>query len=346
MYAFPELYRQASSFHHELSTIEQIKDIVTTNWDDLFERECNATPFVDVEDYIFWQTANRRVFKIHGSINNFGSIVATEEDYKKCYKRLNSGLVGSNLKMMLATKLIVFIGYSFGDEDFNKIFDSLFKEMKGLMPHSYMVTIDKTSADKLKNYNITPIITDATYFIESLKGHLVDDDILINDNRFRGVYDQLEEVYREHQKFSKSTDIGDNPDAIYSLCYQDGIIHAFERMLSNKNSGTYSSKYTITKLISSYNSIREEKLKNKIYHDVSYVDGYIDGLIFLIADDETRMDMPKYYIFGYKYGLPTFEDYLEAVKSVKQHKAAHNYAKTMASKITDKNIVYHHTPFL
>lgn len=44
--SFPELYRQITRFHQELSTIHQVKEIITTNWDDFFEVECAALPLV------------------------------------------------------------------------------------------------------------------------------------------------------------------------------------------------------------------------------------------------------------------------------------------------------------
>lgn len=139
--SFPQLYQIATNFHQELSTIYQVNEIITTNWDDYFEKECGAIPIVTPEDFAFWDYPGRKVFKIHGSINNYGSIVATEEDYKKCYKKLRSGLIGSSLKLILATKVVLFLGYSFGDEDFNKIYNLLKKEMKGILPHAYIITL-------------------------------------------------------------------------------------------------------------------------------------------------------------------------------------------------------------
>ena len=79
--SFPELYRKATEFHATLATIPMIKNIITTNWDDYFEKECAAIPFVDDKDMVFWDNPKRKVLKIHGSINNLGSIIATEEGY-------------------------------------------------------------------------------------------------------------------------------------------------------------------------------------------------------------------------------------------------------------------------
>ncbi len=89
---FSELYRQASWFHHELSSIYYIKTIITTNWDDYFEQECGAIPITIPEDFAFYNLPDRKVIKIHGSISNYGTIVATKQDYANCYRRLNRGL--------------------------------------------------------------------------------------------------------------------------------------------------------------------------------------------------------------------------------------------------------------
>jgi len=79
----------------------------------LFEEHCKATPFVADLDLAFWEAADRRVLKIHGSIANFGSIVATSIDYKKCQERLTLGILGGLLKTILATQTICLSGTRF-----------------------------------------------------------------------------------------------------------------------------------------------------------------------------------------------------------------------------------------
>jgi len=141
---FPEVYHRATRFHKELSTIPHVQDIVTTNWDDLFERECDATPIVSPEDFAaFSDVSDRRVFKIHGSITNIGSIVATREDYDKSYESLRTGTIGDALKVLLASKVVVFVGYSLQDEDFNRLYQTLNEEMQGLLPKSFLVTLNE-----------------------------------------------------------------------------------------------------------------------------------------------------------------------------------------------------------
>ncbi|SPE28834.1 conserved hypothetical protein [Acidobacteriia bacterium SbA2] len=111
--SFPELNWSATSFHRELGTFFPIRNIVTTNWDNYFEEHCKATPFITDPDLAFWDAADRRVLKLHGSITNLGSVVATTLDYEQCQKRLDTGILGAVLKTILATQTIVFVGYCF-----------------------------------------------------------------------------------------------------------------------------------------------------------------------------------------------------------------------------------------
>lgn len=85
IHSFPELERQATAFHRELSEIYQIRTIITTNWDTYFEKCCGAIPITIPQDFAFWDDSSRYVIKIHGSINNLGSIIATKDDYQHCY---------------------------------------------------------------------------------------------------------------------------------------------------------------------------------------------------------------------------------------------------------------------
>lgn len=347
--SFPELARTASSFHRELSTLFQINNIITTNWDDLFEKYCGAIPIVTSEDFVFWDLPERKVLKIHGSINNYGSIVATEEDYNKCYEKLNSGLIGSSLKIMLATKYVVFVGYSFGDEDFNRIHNSLIKEMNGLMPHSYIVTLNESAVERFKDMNLTPIITDATYFISSLKNSLSNNKHFISDDIYEKVAYMLYRVKDEHTKLSNAFNIKEHPEVVFSLYYQDGLIHAFERVLALKKTGHYSHSCNITKAIQAYDEWRKKKLKGRIYHDVAYIDGYMNGLTFLLMNEEDQRHLHLYYLFGYDYIIETLDEYAKlADKANKLHKSAYKYALKIVSEVTNESneIVFHHTPFL
>lgn len=346
--SFPELYRSASRFHSELSTFFFIQSVVTTNWDAYFEQECGAIPFVNPEDFTFWSIPGRKVFKIHGSISNLGSIVATTEDYRKCYERLEKGLLGSSLKMMLATKTILYVGYSFRDEDFIPIHSLLRKEMGQLMPQGFIVTLDRESEERYRELGLTPIFTDATHFISVIKKHAVQDSHMLPDEIFDDVLYDLNATIEAHEHLWDEFDISEDPDIIYSASYQDGLIHAFERILSLKNTGYYSHICNITRALHGYDELRKKKMKARKYWDVAYIDGYMNGMLYLGMDQDTRDALPLYYIFGILDQPSTLDEFTELKKRASEcHKSAFKYAIRLLQKQGyKKGMVVHHTPFL
>ncbi|MEH2508429.1 NAD-dependent SIR2 family protein deacetylase [Bradyrhizobium sp. AZCC 1578] len=107
--SFDEFYQAMTRVHRAISPLHTIADVITTNWDDFFERACGFDAFVYDSDLAFWDASRRRVMKIHGSITNFGSIVATTSDYRQSYKRLNNGPLGAHLKSLIARKTVVYV---------------------------------------------------------------------------------------------------------------------------------------------------------------------------------------------------------------------------------------------
>jgi hypothetical protein len=295
--SFTSLYSDATRFHREISTLYLIESIVTTNWDDYFERRCGAMPFGTSEDFAFWSLPGRKVFKIHGSINNIGSIVATVEDYENCYERLQRGVLGSSLKMMLATRTILYVGYSLRDDDFLRIHALLRNEMGQLLPHAYIVTLDRAGEERYRGLGITPIFTDATYFISVLKQHILQEGHLLDDDRFNGFAEMALEIIESHSQLQEKFNLVDNPDVVYTWFYQDGLLHCLEKVLALQNTGSYSHICEVKQKIELYERIRKEKLQAKNYFDVAYVDGYINGLFFLLADDDMQEALPLFYVW-------------------------------------------------
>lgn len=343
---FPELYDRATEFHRELSTIPHLDEIFTTNWDDFFERECDATPVVTGQDFAVLQdTLGRKVFKLHGSIYNYGSIIATEEDYRKCYKRLSTGIIGAKLKMLLMSKTLVFFGFSFDDEDFQRLYRLLKKEVGGLVPRSYVVTLDEQAKENLNSLgiNATPIITSATFFVEQLKKKLVKDKLMLPDQQYNGIDKILTDVYIEHEKISKLS-LTKHPDSLYSLLYQDGLQHAFERLLTTKKSGQNSCAQKMINIIESYDVLIKERLHEGNYPDVAYFTGYQAGLVYFLLDKKGRRSMPMYFLFGCG-DIMNFEQYIKLEKdAARLHKSAHKMAEKITSTVSE-GLVFHHKPF-
>jgi hypothetical protein len=340
--SFPELLQRATRFHKTLASIPQINTIVTTNWDDYFEKYCNAVPFVYAEDIPLWDSSIRRVLKLHGSITNISSMVATKEDYVKCYKKLSTGVFSSKLIDILATKTVVFIGFSFEDEDFQQLLSLISKQMGNYMPHIYIISLDERIADKLKGYRVSPIITDGEYFLDMLRRHLIDLKCIFEDTHFIFANDIYDNIRQCHHEISNNNFFKKFPLNIYSLMYQDGLIHAFERFLNNKE-GLYYKKCYLRNCIDSYSHIL--KRSRKRYFDASYLEGYLNGLILLYSGIEGITSFPMFYVPIWKQDICSLEEYKQALEALENSSGKY---MTQAKKLIkdDEKVVMHHPPIL
>jgi NAD-dependent SIR2 family protein deacetylase len=171
--SFSDFYYDMTRFHHALSPLYMIKDIVTTNWDDFFERECDFDAFINDNDMPLWNASSRRLMKIHGSIRNIGSIVATEEDYRRSFRRLNNGPMGAKLKALLAEKTFIYVGYSISDSNYLRLARMIAKMTRPHLRQSYLVS-PHVDEDRIAAFPIplVPIQTDGAFFLEQVRLHL------------------------------------------------------------------------------------------------------------------------------------------------------------------------------
>ncbi|MGE6778532.1 SIR2 family protein [Vreelandella titanicae] len=348
--SFPELQKRATSFHKAIGTLFSIKNVVTTNWDTYFEDFAHATPFVIDSDLAFWEVAERRVLKIHGSIDNLSTLVATEDDYSECTKRLNEKLIGGMLKTILATQTVIFVGYSMRDSDFQEIYGLVKTQMDLLHRQAYVVTPFEDEAKRFESAGLIPIVTDGTYFLELVKKEAVIRDLLLPDISYVLSSFMLNEFEDEHFEINEKVSNTECPEIIFATCYQDGVIHALQRISKNQYSGEYSHPCRMAFLIEKYEEIKSEKRKAKNYIDVAYIEGYIRGLVYHLSNffEDDEFEIPKYFAFGAKEELYDFEDFTEFVKCNPQaHKASLKQANQYLNSLHDPDkIVVHHPPWI
>jgi NAD-dependent SIR2 family protein deacetylase len=344
----PELYRQATSFHRELSTIWQIAEIITTNWDDFFERVCGATPFITDKDLAFWSQVGRKVLKLHGSIHSLGDMVVTTQDYDRCYKQLTLGVLGSRLKTLLADRTVVFVGYSLSDPDLMRILKALTQQMGGLRPTYYVVTPEPEGSvvnDALKD--IRRIQTDGTHFLWALKKELLKKNHNLPDDRFARLGAALDLVDDAHRTLYQKRPLTRYPETMYCASYQDGLRHALERAINLAHTGRYSHTCVVHRKFQEYERIRKTHLRKQNYHDAAYSEGYMNGLLLLLLPDEDDpiRGMPMYFVFGAKYQQASFAGYQRlANRASKLHSRSYKRAVKTAPKY--EGLEMHHTPFL
>jgi hypothetical protein len=263
--SFPELYRDATRFHRELATLWPIDTIVTTNWDDFFEKECAAVPFTRPEDIAFWDAANRRVLKIHGTVRSYGSIVASQTDYRRAKRELAKNLIGSQLKLLLATRSVIFVGYSLRDEDFDFVYSLVSREMKRLKRQGYVVTPRPTADERkrIEKCNLILIETDGAHFVEVLKEHARAKICMLPDEVYDEAAELLAEVAEAHDLLCDKVNFFKYPSVMFCAAYQDGLIHGLQRIVNMRATGQYSDRHRSYQIGYGYANWRKLRLKQK-----------------------------------------------------------------------------------
>lgn len=342
--AFPEVLGWATRFHHALATAYFLDHIITTNWDTYFEDITAATPIVVPADYAFWDLPGRKVFKLHGSMHNVGTIVATKEDYDRCYRRLRTGVIGASLKHLLATKRALFIGYSFGDSDLNRIFAFLKRELADVLPRSYLVTPHGYGGPLFPRERV--ITTDGTYFIEKLKAAAAERGWIRPDRVFGRALALAALVDEAHARVRSSFKIKETPAVIHTLAYQDGLAHAFQRIFALLPSGYYSNPHNAHHAVSTYELVRRGAIRERQYWDAAYAEGYRQGLASLDLDAAAAARIPLYLVWGSRRNLRSFDDFAkEVVRGPQLHKAATAEAIRLVQGLPD-NLEVHHDAYL
>lgn len=345
---FRELYDDSTRFHRELNKLYMIKDIITTNWDTYFEDICHATPIVNSKDYAFNDFPYRKVYKIHGSISNYGSIIATKQDYEDCLKELKHGLIGSTIKHLLGTNTVIFVGYSLNDFDFNYILNYLKSELEDIHPHIYIVTLDDIPPKNLESFSFTHIKTDGTYFLQKIKEHLIQEKLInigLDNSRISYLDYKRNEAYNNvSELFFKNK----TPSTIYALFYLDGLKHAIQNLKFYMKTGEAYNPGFIFRELQRYDQIIKDFKQNKDYMEVSYLNGYHLGLSLMILSNELEIDsLPLYFLFGKE--ITEYSEFKEIIaKSQVFHKTAERLGKKHFIEFLkpENDIIPIHRPFL
>jgi hypothetical protein len=222
--------------------------------------------------------------------------------------------------------------------------------MNCLHKQAYVVTPFHEELGKLEAAGLIPIHTDGTYFITQIKQQAVSKGFMLSDNIFDAAEELLSRVFAEHTLLHKTVKLSEHPEAMFAASYQDGMIHALERALHMRGTGQYSNYCRITNVIQSYLKWQKEKLRNGVYEDVAYIQGYINALTHLLIESQGKEDIPVplYFYFGVKDDVYDLADYLRQLNlSPVAHKAAHKRARRYLKCLSrESSLECHHPPWL
>jgi hypothetical protein len=116
---------------HALLACLPVEETITTNYDTLFELASAGAGHeaVRVLPYAPTRNGTRWLLKMHGCVEHPEDIVLTREDYMRYVER-NAALAGI-VQAMLITKRMLFVGFSFSDDNFLRIVDAVRRAVRG-----------------------------------------------------------------------------------------------------------------------------------------------------------------------------------------------------------------------
>lgn len=346
--AFDEFCTRMTRFHRSIAPLHMITDVITTNWDDFFERECDLDPFVYDSDMAFWDASKRRVMKLHGSITNFGSIIATTEDYRQSYKRLNDGPLGGQLKSLLARKTVVYTGYSLSDENYLRLLRNIAKMMNGNIRQSYFVapTIDKTKLESAP-VPLIPIETDGAYFFDKMRELLTDHCQITKDHAFLNCALLLDKVADKHNRTATKFIETQHPLLIFVLSYQDGLIHSLKRILRMRRNGESYSLNGARSRAHVYEHKTQDLVARGDFWNAAYSHGYQTGLLYLLFNsDDDKCPIPPLFDAPFEIEAGSLASVLRIPTGELPKKARMQARKILMKYPKSAKLIPDHTPYL
>lgn len=164
--------------HKIISQIPHFRNIITTNYDSLFERvyDSNKLNIIFSDDHTpYIDDKKVNLFKIHGDLSAPNSIIITESDYNNFFsKDTEQNTIWSVIKGIIATKSILFIGYSLEDTNVEVVFNKIREKIGENRKECYFVApnISTTKSIKLNRANIHPISLTGEKLFEELIEYL------------------------------------------------------------------------------------------------------------------------------------------------------------------------------
>lgn len=172
------IYKEPDSlkYHKLLAEIPQIKTIVSTNYDLLFEQAygMNLAPIVQKSNIPYATADKVNLYKIHGDILNDDTMVITKDDYTNFF-RDQDNVMWNKVKSLLAEKTIIFLGYSVSDQNIEYLVDNVLADLGPNIKESYFVSpagAPPHKVRKLAKKNITYIPMSGEEFVETVHSEI------------------------------------------------------------------------------------------------------------------------------------------------------------------------------
>jgi len=173
-------------YHKNFPLIPQLKTIITTNYDTLFERVYGESLKVIVtnEDLVKSTHGQKvQLLKIHGTIEQPETIRITSSDYQTFFNEEQSrNPLWTEIKSICTKNSILFVGYSLQDSDVKYLIYQILNQLKGSHKEIYLIAPkmpDHTIRDLNTKYDVIYLDKSGEELISELirgiYGHLIED---------------------------------------------------------------------------------------------------------------------------------------------------------------------------
>ncbi|WBA43184.1 SIR2 family NAD-dependent protein deacylase [Hymenobacter canadensis] len=163
---------RSTQFHDLLAKLPHFKNIITTNYDTLFERAYGerAHPIVKGNHIAIGNKDSVNIFKIHGDLLFPESIIISDYDYRKFFNTQEDSLLWTVVKGLAANNVILFLGYGFEDPNIVAMFERIQDQLGDFTKGAYLVApgIDELKKYKLESKGIIYIDSTGEEFIQEL----------------------------------------------------------------------------------------------------------------------------------------------------------------------------------
>ncbi|MEZ4886640.1 MAG: SIR2 family protein [Chitinophagales bacterium] len=155
-------YKQThfNSIHKAIVKLNPLH-IITTNYDDLLEQavkeDASSYYIVKKDKDLPYSATSNLLIKMHGDLEEL-NMVLTEEDYIDYSK--NFPLIESFIRGIFASKVVLFVGFSFSDNNLKTIIQRIRHILQGDFQPAYLLCLDELSYQRkeyLKNKGIQPL---------------------------------------------------------------------------------------------------------------------------------------------------------------------------------------------
>jgi len=153
----------ANHLHLQISRIAQIKTVITTNYDELFENAYgeNCSVVKASTDIPYLSKDKVQVLKIHGDLSMPNSVLICKSDYTKFFDSQQQELLWTLVKERLATKNVLFVGYSLEDINIESVFRKVTEELGSNSKEAFLLSPNE------KDHKIQALVRKGIHYINS-----------------------------------------------------------------------------------------------------------------------------------------------------------------------------------